>query len=272
MKMLLIFILILSCSEEKKGRFIEKGRSTEVRQFLQKNIEGNLDLFVAFFWPKTIEKKESPIVQNIIEDSLKISSKKNNYFKKKLAIKCRYERASCDCVLEDLCDEGEIPDTNNISSCENMRDHLDEIEMDIIEIAILIDSLKNRLNNFKVKGEWLETHLDHPDSLFLPYINLQNQNISIPILGNKKISYSTERGEIFDFNYTDPTINFSFYEKIIKNQKVQFSGNIVDAKIDVLNKEYVYQFMGEMTKNENGVLRRGILYFELPKPERDCTN
>ncbi len=271
MKIFIVLFLILSCSKEQKAPLLEEGKITETRQYLQENIQGDLDLFVGFYWPKNLKEDENSIVESIIKDSREITRRKDKYFKEKSAVKCNYQAASCDCLLNEICAPDEVPDTRNYDHCESIREELDEIEMGIIEIAILIESLKSKLNDFKSPGEWLETHLDHTNINKLPYINLQDQTFTIPALGGEEVSYSTEKGEIFNFIYQDPTLTFSFYEKRVVNQKIEFTGNIVDAKVDLLNKNYVYQFMGELEKIEDGEIRRGIFYFELPKPEKSCS-
>lgn len=270
MKLLLLFFLI-SCSKQIDSSFIEKGNPTQTKQYLQENLKGDIDLFVAFFWPENIREDESEIVKEIIEDSLKISKNKNSYFERKKKISCEYKIKSCDCLLYQICDDGDAPNENNFEKCELAEENLQNIENDLVQIAELIDSLRNRLNHFQDPGKWLKTHLDYT-SLYRPYINLKEKIFTIPILGHEEISYSTLKGEIYNFNYNDPTLILTINEKKIINGKQIFSGDLIEAKIDILNQKHVYQFMGELKKEKNGKTQRGILYFELPKSEQNCIN
>jgi len=244
MKYLILFSILLSCSNSEKFSKLESKNVFKVQKN-SRSLDGNLDMFVAFYWPNKFETGESEIVRNIIQESRALIQIKENYYKFKFTLTCDFNALDCFCVVNRTCTEE--PTEQRTKACQSLDEKLQTNDELLIDFSFSIFNIQESLERFTHKGHWIKTHSDYQrDDITL--INHNAKTIYIP-------SWDKE-----DFDQTAPIS--------ISPQRIDFSFNTskeihVKAFADVKETKFYQQGIGEIEEyKKTKLLRKGVLFFE----------
>ncbi len=244
MKYLIITLFLMACSNSLEYSKLKQSNVTKVLEN-SKLLNGDLDMFVAFYWPKKFETGESALVQEIISESQNLIKIKESYYKDKFKFSCEFESLECFCVVNRTCTQE--PTDQRFNQCQLIDQKLQLNDERLIDFSISIFNIQDNLDKFSHRGHWVKTHSDFQRSKATS-INMNENTIFIP-------SWDQEYSNItVDIKSSPRKIDFSFNLP---------SGTSVEAFADIKETQYYQQGIGEIKEyKKTKLLRKGVLFFE----------
>lgn len=263
---LIFLILLFSCAEKfEKSELSTPVIKNYVRvapEFPEGDIE--LDVLVAFLYPAQMSASESELVQKSINSGQSIRSKKTQFRKLLKINECKIKKKDCDCITdEDYCYEEIDRSTpqfqEDLLLCQKLLNEKNEINEDP-SFVFGLTNIKDILDSFSNKALWIPTFIEL-DPNNIPLINITQSTFSLFSFGRDGDNYSTEDGSIYDFEYSATNLNFKIRGKGL------FEGSILEATLNVIEKDSIIQATGDLTEyKEEKFFRDGVILFEILRP------
>lgn len=264
MKYFFILFFIFGCSEKKYTPITEKKEPVVEIKRVQADVslyyQKDIDILVAFLWPKKIDTKlKRELTTEILKTARDVRFKNDDL----LELNNTFKDLQCSEVMTG---ETEV-DIDTEDKCYELSDLKDQTTQDLYQKVILIEKNVNSIG-----GEWLANHRDFY-SLPVSTIDLDQNTVSFTALG----SYENE--EVVPISYLDQEItvtkvkdynqiSFSFMRKIWnkESQKLVNQGRF-DAVVNLLPLKNSIVYQGELNWEHDRQLRRGVIYWQNLKRE-----
>ncbi len=244
MKYILFLFFFFSCSKSIKYSNLEQSKTLNILNN-SKPLNGELDMFVAFYWPNTFESGESDLVDEIITESQNLIKIKESYYSNKFKYTCQFDALDCFCVINRTCNEEPTPQRYN--QCQEIDEQLQLNDDQLIDFSISIFNIQDNLEKFTHKGYWIKTHSDFQRNE-ITLINSTKKTIFIPSWDEENSNITTQ------VKFSPRRIDFSFNHS---NQ------SRVKAFADVKETKFYQQGIGEIEEyKKTKLLRKGVLFFE----------
>lgn len=218
--------------------------------------EENIDVMVAFLWPRSITTQaQRDSMRTVISSSRELQKSKNRYFSKKLVLQKRFQDEACNCHLNSLCEEGQEPGEQE--SCLKIEEETYANDRDLIPIMELVELVKSEV--LKCGGEWLETQSDLTD-LAPSRFDFKNKTLHLSALGSqdqKPMEY-----EVTEMSFSSEELyrrlEMSFPRKHLSFEN--FGHFNLDLGVKASSASLTFQ--GDLFWDYQGVRRQGIVYWE----------
>lgn len=251
MKMLILFLMI-GCGKVgmKTLRVPDEKITSPYRQSYNK-YEASIDVLVAFLWPQSISTPDQKrLVREIISLSRNLKNSKDEYFSERVKLERAFAVNHCQCTLNGLCEDAEIPGDEVL--CKDIEKRTYENDAKLIPVMEMVEAVKAKVN--EVGGEWLDSQSDLPEA-GLSTFEVDQGRIFFSALGaNRGVPESYEARDI----------KFSEQGKFVRVEfQIQSKrGGIYQFDLGMKDNPNSLTIQGDLLWIHDGVKRQGIIYWE----------
>ena len=269
MKILFLLLLLTACSKVTYREIESIPMAEQLTTGLiadSDKYQPEIDVLVAFLWPKKIETQiQKDAVRKIIATSRLLKNNKEAFLLRKLNLKKQYDDLFCNCALNGECNGSEGSMDEN--SCLVIEDKINQNNQTLSEFYQLVEVVKE---NVKVAGgEWLGTNLDLP---LLPSSRFDFTNMTLQlnvfdfyVRGEDKQPYVYQ---IMDMSLTQyanyQRLIFSFGRELSVGETIVPYGNWT-VDVGITQGPGLMTFQGELYWRNGEVKQQGIIFWEHPR-------
>ena len=246
----LILLLLISCTKvSNRALPLIKNEGPTISTLEEgfEEFDEKIDVMVAFLWPlKVTGDSQREAMRKVISSSRKLKTEQEVFNLKKRELKVKYQTENCECVLNGLCEDDEIPEDTGI--CYEIEEEIFEHDRKLVQIFELIDDIET---NVKASGgDWLTTHVDFPE---LPPSTFSFNSFELNLA-------------VLDGEAYSALLMKAFQETLYKRLNVSFKRTNFPGtwEIDVGYKKspHAVSFQGDLYYYEGPVKREGVIYWE----------
>lgn len=264
MKIIILLLILAACGPKDKFQEIpytpKKSLSTLSTDPSWSKYSPQIDIMVAFLWPKKVKITDREKLAEIIQTSRDLKSQKEDYLLQKGKIQKEFNLNQCACVINFEC-TGEEKDLNE-AKCYEIEEKIYANDKKLVPIFGLVESIK--ANVLAIGGEWLKTHLDFRE---LPNssVDFSSLKIKFSVLDayeNNPLSYEVDASLTQEPFFQKLNSRFERYKYISETEKVPYGEWKVEAA--AVASEASLLFQGKLFWIYQGVEHEGLIYWEHP--------
>lgn len=259
MRNLIFLLLLISCSKESIRGLSVPEKNENSLQTLE-NFEAyseKIDVMVAFLWPVEVkEESQRKAIRAVIGFSRELKDYQEDYLSEKLKLKRAYEKELCDCVLNDFCENEEVPEDSG--ECIEIEDKIFVNERKLPEIYGIVEKMEN--NVLLAGGEWIKTHNDFTE-LPVSTFSFKTLMLNMTVFG----TYIKEEVEI-PYEYMDVK-SVLIQERTFKRLNVRFTDQVMgewEFDLSLRQNDHSLVFQGDLYLHLTGSKRQGVVYWTHP--------